>query len=205
MEKRFDSNYIPYIILLITYTFLQILNYKESDGMLSTIGSWAGVIVSVLTVIVLVVNLFKDNKKIISDIGRGDSETLTSQHKKIMVDMTKQNDGVKNLIRTESTGINTKIETIISRYAEEDDRFRAFTQGQYDLKITMEGFLEDYARTIRYNQELLARLSECRDDIKRKDEELEQVKEQINILKETNKELEYQLRKYSSTDTGIDR
>ena len=91
------------------------------------------------------VSLFKktsdEYETIIKDIGREKTGPLTEQHKELGKSIT------QSFATTEKSVIQS-FAVIQKRYDNEDDKYRLFTQSQYDLKNTMENFVKDYTETL---------------------------------------------------------
>ena len=115
----------------------------------------------------------EEYQKITNDIGRNDSSSLTVQHKEIEKVITKSFD------------------TIFKRFELEDDKYRFFSQNQFDLKNTMECFLKDYTNCIDKVHKLELQNANYNNIIEQKNKE-------ISILQKELSEVKEQLQQYGN-------
>ena len=101
------------------------------------------------------------------DIGREDNKTLTSQH----------ND-ISNSIAKSFADVERRYQNIASRYDKEDEKYRAFSQKQIDLKDTLDSFVKDYTEKIYLLESQTIRITKLQ-------ERIEQLESENKTLKDT--------------------
>lgn len=161
--------FLPLTIILITKIHEGGLGVNMNTEIIATL-----ITVGVTLLITLIKGIFSINsmKKTLgdkidnlnNDIGRKDNKTLTSQH----------ND-ISNCISKSFADVERRYQNIESRYDKEDEKYRAFSQKQIDIKETLDYFSRDY--------------TELKYLLESSDVKINKLREKIAQLEAENKEL----------------
>lgn len=127
--------------------------------------------------------LFNQFNSIHNDIGKGDGPSLTKQHKSI------------------KKALNKEIQLIEQRYAEEENRIRAFNSQQHDMLQTITQFrlfMDSWTRISEDNNKLNLRINQLEQKIAEQTKENEKLKNHISALENENRKLKSKIQYISN-------